>query len=301
MRRATPPLVSIIVPAYNHADYLLQAVTSIVNQTHKNTEIFVINDGSTDHTDTVALKLPKKVHYIKQRNQGAPRTRNRGLRLSSGDYFMNLDADDWIEPTYVEACLDSLNTNSHAGYVYTDEIENDTTNNTKKEISWPGFDAERLLTHNYINITALIRRKHLAQGQFNESLPFWMDWDLFLGLLEKRVIGVRLPQKLLHRRILENSITAQAKQKNQYLTVLETLFLLHSELYNPETKARARAFWKEQTLIIQRNISTANFSGRVREGKAALALTRNPYQLALQALYTLSPHAYRSARQRLIR
>ena len=97
--------ISIIVPIYNAEKYLRQCIESIVQQTYKNWELILMNDGSTDHTVEICEKYAennKDIHFYSHQNCGAGETRNRGLRLAKGEYITFIDADDYILPTYLE-------------------------------------------------------------------------------------------------------------------------------------------------------------------------------------------------------
>ncbi len=98
MIQQQPLSFSIIIPAYNYANTLEQAINSVLSQLHDNDELIVINDGSLDNTDQViaGLKLDDicNAHYLKQENRGLAATRNRGVDESKGDYLIFLDADD---------------------------------------------------------------------------------------------------------------------------------------------------------------------------------------------------------------
>lgn len=115
--------ISIIVPAYNIADYLPRCLDSILNQTYKNLEVIVISDGSTDGTNEIineyATKDNRVVALIKS-NSGVSDTRNRGLKIATGDYIGFVDGDDYIEPEMYEKLLsNALECDadiSHCGY-----------------------------------------------------------------------------------------------------------------------------------------------------------------------------------------
>lgn len=98
----TPPLVSILIPAYNAEPWIGDAIQSAIDQTWHRTEIVVVNDGSKDRTLDVARKYASnKVKILSHDNQGASATRNRALREAQGDYIQWLDADDTIDPTKI--------------------------------------------------------------------------------------------------------------------------------------------------------------------------------------------------------
>lgn len=98
------PLVSIIIPVYNGSDYLEEAIDSALNQTYKNIEILVINDGSKDEgkTEKIALKYGKKIQYIKKENGGVATALNIGLKRSNGVYISWLSHDDVYYPNKIE-------------------------------------------------------------------------------------------------------------------------------------------------------------------------------------------------------
>lgn len=105
------PLVSIIVPAYNVADYLPDCLDSLVHQTYSNIEIIVVNDGSTDNTMSVAVRYEKEypgIILIDQNNEGLSGARNTGIKQAKGDYICFVDSDDWVEKDMIEKAVSSL-------------------------------------------------------------------------------------------------------------------------------------------------------------------------------------------------
>lgn len=102
------PKVTIVMPAYNVEDYIAKSIESVINQTFKNWELIIINDGSTDKTSTLIkyyMKLDSRIACIDQGNSGVSAARNRGLLNASGDYISFLDADDQYAPQYIELML----------------------------------------------------------------------------------------------------------------------------------------------------------------------------------------------------
>lgn len=113
---ASLPLVSIIIPCYNQASFLPEAIESILNQTYPNYEIVVIDDGSPDNVEEVA-KQYTQVKLIKQKNQGAAIARNKGITESKGSYLIFLDADDKLLPNAVEVGVQYLTDNTDCSFV----------------------------------------------------------------------------------------------------------------------------------------------------------------------------------------
>jgi len=110
-------LVSIIIPTYNHGRYLKDSLESVLKQTYPKTEVIVVDDGSTDDTKDVVAKYPVK--YVFQNNQGTSAALNNGIRLSSGEFFMAMGADDMMSEDYVAKTLKLMLTDRNIGIVYT--------------------------------------------------------------------------------------------------------------------------------------------------------------------------------------
>ncbi len=103
--------VSIIVPVYNKAEYLQRTLKSILNQTHKNIEVIIIDDGSTDDSEKIIKEFSKKddrIVSLLRENRGASKTRNQGLEMVKGEYVCFIDADDVISPNFIENLLTGI-------------------------------------------------------------------------------------------------------------------------------------------------------------------------------------------------
>ncbi len=99
------PLISIIIPVYNVEPYLKDCLDSVINQTYKNLEIILVNDGSTDNSKTICEEYKKKdsrIILINQKNSGLSSARNAGIKQSTGEYISFIDSDDYVEKDYVE-------------------------------------------------------------------------------------------------------------------------------------------------------------------------------------------------------
>lgn len=110
-------IVSVIIPCYNGAQFLAEAIKSTLAQTCLPLEVIVVDDGSTDETGEVAARYPD-VQYIRQENQGASVARNTGVGKSQGDYLVFLDHDDRLLPTALEVGVNNLNAHPDCGFVF---------------------------------------------------------------------------------------------------------------------------------------------------------------------------------------
>ena len=99
------PLISIIVPVYNVESYLKRCIESILNQTFRDFELILVNDGSTDNSEIIckeyALK-DERIKYFYQRNKGVSEARNKGIDNSSGEYIQFIDSDDYVDENFLE-------------------------------------------------------------------------------------------------------------------------------------------------------------------------------------------------------
>lgn len=182
-------LVSVVIATYNMAGFLPLALRSALAQTYRNTEVLIIDDGSTDATaDAVAPFLADaRVRYLTQENAGQAVAKNRGIRESTGDYVAFLDADDLWAPEKLEAQMPLFAASRAVGVVcsafsYIDENGDPLPRVPGKlhrgRVSGP------LLISNFVGFgTSVVRRECFERlGTFNESLGMGIDYDLWLRL-----------------------------------------------------------------------------------------------------------------------
>ena len=113
------PLASIVIPCYNQAHFLPEAIESALSQTHRPIEVIVVDDGSPDNAAEVVARYPQ-VRYLRQENRGLGGARNSGFRISKGEYILFLDADDRFMPDAAAAHLSCFAKHPEAGFVVGD-------------------------------------------------------------------------------------------------------------------------------------------------------------------------------------
>lgn len=116
------PLISIIVPVYNTSEFLSRCLDSILNQTYKNIEIIIIDDGSTDNSLRIIKKYAKRnsaIKYFTQDNCGQATARNKGIKYASGEYIMFVDSDDYVSNDFCEVAYNSIH-NNHSEITFFD-------------------------------------------------------------------------------------------------------------------------------------------------------------------------------------
>lgn len=183
---SAPPLISVIIPCFNHGRYLSKAINSVLAQSYPHAEIIVVDDGSTDDTRQAATRYPQ-VKYIYQHNQGPSAARNTGIGQSSGDYLVFLDADDWFFEEAFHTNLQYLLANPRAGFVsgaYT-LAEKGVNDEVIREIT--GNHYLHLLQRNYIamHATVMYRRNALVQFGFDATLRGCEDYDVYLQIARR--------------------------------------------------------------------------------------------------------------------
>lgn len=186
------PLVSIIIPTYNRASFLREAVDSALSQTYPNLEVIVVDDGSTDETGAVLSEYAGQVHAVYQGNRGLPAARNVGVEASQGQFLVFLDSDDLLLPTKIQSQVEYLVTRPDIGVVYGDGyIMNEDGLADSLEpymaashpVSDDAFVRSLLLQNQLVVHAALVRRAVLPDKQvFDESLTRFEDWDLWLRM-----------------------------------------------------------------------------------------------------------------------
>ncbi len=183
-------MISVIIPAYNHAVELPKTLEALFAQDYTDIEIIVVNDGSTDNTDEVIQPYLDSVRYIQQPNGGAPSARNNGFRHSKGEYVVFCDADLQFVPYALSHLLKALSDHEGASYAYYSFTWG------KKVFQGRPFDADLLRKTPYIHTSALIRRADFPG--FDERIKKFQDWDLWLTMLEDGKTGYFLNENLAY-------------------------------------------------------------------------------------------------------
>ena len=180
-----PSLVSIIIPCYNQAHFLPDAIESALAQTHRKVEVIVVDDGSPDSTAEVVARYPE-VRCVRQENRLVAEARNAGFRASSGEYVLFLDADDRLTPNAVEAHLLCFAEHPEAGFVVGDIDHMTLDGSYAGSPRWPVLKSnhyEELLRVNHVanNLAVMFRRSVIERaGDFNPLYHPADDYELLL-------------------------------------------------------------------------------------------------------------------------
>jgi tetratricopeptide (TPR) repeat protein len=236
-----PPTVSVVIPAYNQARYLPEAVASVLAQTWRDFELIIVDDGATDATPEVIdrfladASIDRPLRSIRQVNQGLAGARNTGIRLARGAWIGLLDSDDLWEPRFLEALLAAASADPQAAVVYCPVRYIDPQGELLPQVSAglplpPPELADLLLRVNPLGCsTVLIRHQTLVEaGLFDPAFRRLQDWELWQRLVARgdRFVGVAEP--LGSYRIHTSSLTHDTAGGRAAVNALVT------KLYGPE-------------------------------------------------------------------
>ena len=207
------PLVSILIPSYNHELYISEAIESSLNQTYENFEILILDDGSTDSSVSIIKeyvnKHPDKIKFFEQENSGLAKTFNKLINLSQGKYLSLMASDDVLYPTKIEkqVAVFSKDLDKKIGlvYSYSDHININKTRYREDElkIGIRGKIIKELFEDGafFCPVSNLIRKSVIIEcGMFELGRPYCDDYQLFLKIALKYEFDF-VPEKLVARRI----------------------------------------------------------------------------------------------------
>ena len=220
----SPPLISVIIPTYNRAHYLGEAIESVLGQTYGNHELIVVDDGSTDQTNDVVAAFGDRVVLLRQDNRGTGAARNTGIARSSGGFLAFLDDDDvWVERK-LSLQMQAFEAAPEIDVVY---------GNVQQFISPELSDGQRArLRHLHGQVTPapippamLIRRASFDRvGPFDESLPIGLEMDWYARLCEAGLNSVMLDTVVYRRRLHASNVNlTRAHQQAERLLVLKRI------------------------------------------------------------------------------
>ena len=214
------PLAAIIITCYNYGKYLAEAVDSALGQTLGNIEVIIVDDGSEDpYTREVLREIESggRVRVIRQPNRGLPAARNAGIQETQARYICCLDADDLIDPTYLEKAAMVLEARPDYGLAYPlAQLFGDVAETWQTE----PLDPAKLLQYNHIPVVAVFRRLAWEKsGGYDEKMRLgYEDWEFWLRLAGEGYRGHLIPEPLFKHRRHGKTMTHSAQEKHQQLS-----------------------------------------------------------------------------------
>jgi len=266
--------ISVIIPAYNQAVYVAQAVQSVCDQTFTDWELIVVDDGSTDDTLQVLAGFhDSRIHVIRQANQGVSAARNTGIRNSLAPLITFLDADDLFTPEKLTVLYEYLKDHPEVGLVVGGMRSIDASGQMQHEIviESAALTFPSLLFENNVPLGGvMVRREWLERaGGFDESMHTCEDWDLWLRMVVAGCKLSRVDKVVVAYRIHSEQVTRNAgKMRIDSLRMWEKFFQLQNLpadllAYRPYTVASAlvrtaaRAFRSNEFVIGNNDLITA--------------------------------------------
>ncbi len=201
-------MISVVIPTYNRAGFLEEAILSVLEQDYvqnnSDFELWVVDDGSQDHTKDLVKGFENEVHYIYQDNRGASSARNKGLEVSSGEFVAFLDSDDLWKPQKLSQQMAFMSTHPESVCCCTEEIwmrRGKFVNPRHKHRKYSGWVFDKFLPLCLLSLSsALFRRRIFAEiGSFDEKLPACEDYDLGLRLAHSYPVDF-IPEPLIVKR-----------------------------------------------------------------------------------------------------
>jgi glycosyltransferase involved in cell wall biosynthesis len=272
-----PPLVSVIMPAYNAEKYIRDSIQSVLDQTYSNWELLVVDDGSTDKTADVVRQFAaqdSRIKYIFQQNGRQSKARNTGIAQSSGTLLAFLDSDDLWLPQKLERQLQTLDA-TNVDVVYSNGViiyePGATPGSTDFPVVGGTIEGHRmfdlLLLMNFIPTQSVVVRSEIVRnaGPFDESYSVCEDYELWLrlaahgalfhGMNEKLIKYRRHPMATTHKdsvvfkpmlKIVNQGIDASTLDANKKRTRIRQLYRdLIAALLEESELAEAREFMRE--------------------------------------------------------
>lgn len=260
------PLVSIIVPCYNQAQYLDEALQSVLNQTFLNWECIIVNDGGSDNTGDIANEWNKKDSrflYLDKENGGLSSARNAGILNAKGEYILPLDADDKIAENYLELALRSFDEDSSLKVVYCKAEKFG-----KETGIWhlKSFSLINLAMENMIFCSAFFRKKDWEEaGGYDLKMIYgWEDWEFWIAILKNGGNVKCLDQVGFYYRIKSKSMLNQIDESNA-IYLQEYVSVKHADFF-------VRVFGSFAFLNTQHNNLKMEYESKLKSEKFVINL-----------------------------
>jgi len=288
------PKVSVIITSYNYARFISEAIQSVLDQTYRDFEVIVVDDGSTDDTPSVLDSFGDSITCIYQTNKGKSEALNRGIATSRGRYLAFLDSDDCWLPDSLEARLAAFEADPGVGVVYgralvVDEAGRPLPYTIGAPERYPGETFRSLLYGVFIPfLTFTVRRECFEQAgaYFDPSFGTTNDWELYLRL--SRVCRFRY----LDRPLARYRVHGSQWSGNPVVMAEQMTRLIERALSDPDLPPEV----ERSKHIVYRNLYTNIGLGFVGPGPRrlalqyfakALAVSRNPIWAAIRIAYLI--------------
>lgn len=271
-------LISVIVPVYNIEKYVDRCVESIVNQTYKNLEIILVDDGSSDRSACICDQWKERdtrIKVIHKRNGGLSDARNRGIKSAKGNYYSFVDGDDMLDSQMIEKLYNALIlANADVSMCRMEKIEQfkryatrEFLDNNISKIELDGVEAIRLLLREKIDCSACLKlyKKEMFS---NLEFPYGKtneDFALMYKLFYKTQKIIYISDILYYYYFRENSITSSSFSEKQFDKIDNCIEMLEYIKFNlPEIKNEAYYYLQKQSLYLLKTLCITGLEKQYR-------------------------------------
>jgi glycosyltransferase involved in cell wall biosynthesis len=228
--------VSIVIPCYNHGQYIQETIDSIdVQKINHPIEIIIVDDGSSDANTLQKLDALKQFNYtiIHQTNGGPGKARNTGIEIAVGKYILPLDADNKLNPDYINKAVPILEKNQ-ADIVYAAPVFFGDTSIKNRQFKVRPFDDLGLVTGNCADACAIFRKEVWAKnGGYDAFMPSYgfEDWDFWIAASKNNFVFHFINEKLYYYRVVQNSMISAFDNKERTVIIHRYLAKKHADFF----------------------------------------------------------------------
>ncbi|BAT71130.1 glycosyl transferase, group 2 [Thermosulfidibacter takaii ABI70S6] len=267
------PLVSVVIPTYNRAQFVKRAIQSALSQDLKNIEVIVVDDGSQDNTEEVIKNIKDdRLIYIKhEANRGVSEARNTGIKAAQGKYIAFLDSDDFWAKNKISKQLEAFEKNPEAGLCYTSVNFIDPNGKIKRvqRAIYSGYIYPLLLEKNIIGPTSsvMVKKETLLLSQlFNTKLNYREDYEMWLRIAKQHpVIGIdeTLTFQVVHtNKRLSSDLTRRIESFEYILQEFKDDFEKHPKAFARQLYELGKIYLKTNNKVNARQIFWHSFTIR---------------------------------------
>jgi|GEM_PF-482062 len=291
--------ISVMIPTFNYGHYIPRAIESVLAQTCAVHEVIVADDGSTDQTPEIVQRYPR-VKYKRFAHAGVYAVRTAILPSIQGEWYLNLDADNWLDPDFCARMQDALETyasDDRMAFFYPDVVMHGENAGLKHR---PEFNADQLKLGNYLDMNALIRSDVARRFGFDPAFNSGQgDYDFFITLVKNGYRGCRVPRALLHYEQHGDSISRQASRKRHQIRIMRKIVRKHQDFFSSSERRCAIAEAANRLLVsvINGRSPYAGIGTRIRDLAWFMRAGLLHAECPRQWLYTVAPKRYLAAQQ----
>ncbi len=240
--------ISVGITAYTNSKYIYEALDSLINQTEESWEgIFILDKGADKNTTKIFENFnhPKFLKYRCKKHKGAEQTRDKAIKLSKTNWYFQLDSDDIIPNNAIEVILNTINQNPKAEFIY-----GPTKHFSKKSfyVMPPAKDPEVLVTSALFSsqMPIKISMYHRLGGYRRELKYFAADWDFWLSVYERKIIGAETKNILYHRRNHDKNVISRNIHK--WPEVIKIIIDRHPKFFSKNNREKKALYFVYEKL-----------------------------------------------------